>query len=82
MQLRKIVKTRGNYPTEEAATTLLYLALRNIAAKWQRRNHDWKAAMPYLSMPFGSRFTGHSRSPHRPHTHSNPHRPYLEILHG
>ena len=60
MQLRKIVKTRGHFPTDEAATKLLYLALRNIKAKWQRGNHAWKAAMPYLAMLFGSRFTDHT----------------------
>ena len=60
MQLRKIVKTRGHFPTDEAATKLLYLALRNIKAKWQRGNHAWKAAMPYLAMLFGSRFTNHA----------------------
>ena len=60
MQLRKIVKTRGHFPTDEAATKLLYLALRNITAKWRRGNHAWKAAMPYLAMLFGSRFTNHA----------------------
>jgi putative transposase len=60
MQLRKIVKTRGHFPTDEAATKLLYLALRNIATKWRRGNHAWKAAMPYLALLFGSRFTDHA----------------------
>ena len=30
MQLRKIIKTRGHFPSDEAATKLLWLALRNI----------------------------------------------------
>lgn len=60
MQLRKIVKTRGHFPTDEAATKLLYLALRNIAEKWRRGNHAWKDAMPYLGMLFGTRFTDHA----------------------
>jgi transposase-like protein len=60
MQLRKIVKTRGHFPTDEAATKLLYLALRNIAVKWRRGSHAWKAAMPYLGMLFGTRFTDHA----------------------
>ena len=33
-QLRKIIKTRGHFPTDEAATKTLWLALRNITAKW------------------------------------------------
>ncbi|MCP3713797.1 IS256 family transposase, partial [Paraburkholderia sp. CNPSo 3274] len=35
-RLRKIVKTRGHFPTDEAATKLLWLALRNITADWSR----------------------------------------------
>lgn len=34
MALRKIIKTRGSFPNEEAAIRLLYLALRNHAKKW------------------------------------------------
>jgi putative transposase len=60
MQLRKIVKTRGHFPTDEAATKLLYLALRNIIAKWKRGSHAWKAAMPHLGLLFGTRFTDHA----------------------
>jgi len=60
MQLRKIVKTRGHFPTDEAATKLLYLALRNITVKWRSSSHAWKGAMPYLAMLFGSRFTDHT----------------------
>src|SRR5881392_2418106 len=32
-QLRKIIKTRGHFPTDDAATKLIWLALRNITAK-------------------------------------------------
>jgi putative transposase len=34
MTLRKIIKTRGSFPNEEAAMKLLYLALKNVAKKW------------------------------------------------
>jgi putative transposase len=33
-QLRKIIKTRGHFPTDEAATKLIWLALRNITTDW------------------------------------------------
>jgi putative transposase len=59
MQLRKIIKSRGHFPTDEAATKLLYLALRNIHTKWQRGNHAWQGAMSHFSMLFGPRFTNH-----------------------
>ena len=35
-QLRKIIKTRGHFPNDDAATKLIWLALRNITAKWER----------------------------------------------
>jgi putative transposase len=34
MSLRKIIKTRGSFPTEDAAIKLLYLALRNVSKNW------------------------------------------------
>ena len=32
--MRKIIKTRGSFPNEEAALKLLYLAIQNLIAKW------------------------------------------------
>ncbi len=40
-QLRKIIKTRGHFPSDEAAAKLIWLALRNITARWSRSAHDW-----------------------------------------
>ncbi|VVM06961.1 hypothetical protein MAMC_01378 [Methylacidimicrobium cyclopophantes] len=37
MQLRKVLKTRGHFPNDEAAAKLIYLALRNITKKWKIR---------------------------------------------
>jgi putative transposase len=37
--LRKIIKTRGSFPSEESALKLLYLALQNISAKWEAVQH-------------------------------------------
>lgn len=56
-RLRKIVKTRGHFPTDEAATKLLWLALRNITADWSRAAHDWKAAMNQFAILYEDRFT-------------------------
>ncbi len=44
-QLRKIIKARGHFPTDDAATTLIWLALRNTTDDWRRAAHDWKTAM-------------------------------------
>lgn len=57
MQLRKIIKTRGHFPTDEAAIKLLWLALRNVLAKPGRSAHDWKATMNQFAILFGERFT-------------------------
>jgi putative transposase len=34
MTLRKLIKTRGSFPSEEAALKLLYMGLKNVAKKW------------------------------------------------
>lgn len=57
MQLRKIIKTRGHFPTDEAAIKLLWLALRNVLSKSVRATFDWKAAMNQFAILFGDRFT-------------------------
>jgi putative transposase len=57
MQLRKIIKTRGHFPTDDAATKLLYLALRNIMAMWKTAGREWRVALPHFAILFGDRFT-------------------------
>jgi putative transposase len=56
-QLRKIIKTRGHFPTDEAATKLIWLALRNITKKWDRGANYWKAAMAQFAILYEERFT-------------------------
>jgi len=56
-QLRKIIKTRGHFPNDEAATKLIWLALRNITAKWARGPIHWRAAMNQFAILYESRFT-------------------------
>jgi len=55
-QLRKIIKTRGHFPNDEAATKLIWVALRNITADWSRAAHDWKMAMNQFAILFEDRF--------------------------
>jgi putative transposase len=54
MSLRKIIKTRGSFPSEEAAMKLLYLALRNVIAKWQTIQY-WREALNYFQTLWGER---------------------------
>jgi putative transposase len=55
MSLRKVTKTRGSFPNDEAMFKLLYLALNNIAKKWTMPIRDWKAAMNRFSILFEDR---------------------------
>lgn len=55
--LRKIIKTRGSFPTDEAALKLLYLAIKNAGLRW-RRAVAWTEAMSQFTIVFGDRFPG------------------------
>jgi transposase-like protein len=57
MQLRKIIKTRGHFPSDEAAIKLLWLALRKVLAKRVKPTHDWRPVMSQFAVLFGPRFT-------------------------
>ncbi|WP_259675630.1 transposase, partial [Burkholderia pseudomallei] len=57
MQLRKIVKNRGHFPSDEAASKLLYLALRNIEKDWKMPPITWRQAVNQFAILFGERFT-------------------------
>jgi putative transposase len=54
MSLRKIIKTRGSFPGEEAAMKLLYLALRNVIARWDTIQ-GWKEALNHFQILWGER---------------------------
>jgi len=58
--LRKIIKTRGSFPNDEAALKLLYLAIKNAGMRW-RRSIEWTAAMGQFAIQFGDRFPGTAR---------------------
>jgi putative transposase len=57
-QLRKIIKTRGHFPSDDAATKLIWLALRNITSDWGRPSRDWKEAMNQFAILYEDRFIG------------------------
>ena len=56
MQLRKVLKTRGHFPSDEAATKLIYLVLRGITKKWKNPPVTWKLAATQFALRFGQRF--------------------------
>lgn len=55
MSLRKIIKNRGSFPSDEAAVKLLYLALQNISRKWTMPIKEWKAALNRFAIIFEDR---------------------------
>ena len=55
--LRTAIRSRGHFPNDEAATKLLYLALRGVSRKWKNAQREWTAAMTQFVMMFGDRFS-------------------------
>ena len=53
-QLRKAVKTKGHFPTEDAARKLLYLAIHNAVPQWTR-TRSWTKALLAFKIQFGDR---------------------------
>jgi putative transposase len=58
--LRKIIKTRGSFPNDEAALKLLFLAIRNAGVHW-KRPVEWTAAMGQFAILFEDRFPASAR---------------------
>jgi putative transposase len=52
-QLRKVIKTKGHFPDEDATTKVLFLALRNIEKKWSRPALNWHRIFNQLIIFFG-----------------------------
>jgi transposase-like protein len=53
-QLRKAIKTKGHFPSEDAARKLIYLALQNAVPAWTR-TRNWTVALLAFKIHFGDR---------------------------
>lgn len=53
-QLRKAIKTKGSFPTEDSARKLVYLVLQNATPQWTR-TRNWTAALLAFKIHFGDR---------------------------
>ena len=53
-QLRKAIKTKGHFPTEDAARKLIYLAITNAVPAWTR-TRNWTVALLAFKIHFGDR---------------------------
>jgi putative transposase len=54
--LRRVIKNRGSFPSDESALKLLYLALQNLSQKWTMPVKDWRAALNQLAILFEGRW--------------------------
>lgn len=54
-QIRKITKTKGAFPSEQALMKLMYLVIQNISKKWTMPIHNWGMALSQLYVKFGDR---------------------------
>lgn len=55
-QVRKAVQKRGHFPSDKAATKLMFLALRNAEAKWKNPPIAWQQAKAQFAIHFEDRF--------------------------
>ena len=55
MSLRKVTKTRGSFPNDDAIFKILYLALKNASKKWTMPIRNWKEAMNHFAILFENR---------------------------
>ena len=55
--LRRAVRARGHFPTDEAALKLLYLVLNRSEKAWKMGPREWVMAKAQFAVIFGERFT-------------------------
>jgi transposase-like protein len=53
-QLLKALKTKGSFPSEDAARKLIYLAIQNAVPQWTR-TRGWTKALLAFKIQFGDR---------------------------
>lgn len=54
--LRKSVKNRGHFPSEDAVMKVLYLAIKGVSKKWTMPIKNWKFALNQFAIKFSDRF--------------------------
>ena len=56
-KLRRAVRARGHFPTDEAAMKLLFLVLNRAEREWRMPAREWAMAKAQFAVLFGERFT-------------------------
>ena len=60
-KIRRAVRTRGHFPSDEAASKLLYLVFDHAAEAWKRPPREWFEAKTQFAVIFGERFVAGMR---------------------
>lgn len=55
-KLRRAVRARGHFPSDDAATKLLYLILNRSEKEWKMPPREWSMAKAQFAVLFGERF--------------------------
>ncbi len=58
VQLRKVTKKRGAFPTDDSVRKILYLAINRVSKRWSMPVRDWPAALNFFSTAFEGRVPG------------------------
>jgi putative transposase len=53
--IRKVIKTKGVFPSEDSVLKIFYLALENISKKWTMPIRNWNAALNQFAIKFAER---------------------------
>ena len=56
-KLRRAVRARGHFPSDDAALKLLFLALNRTEKEWTMPPREWSMAKAQFAVLFGERFT-------------------------
>lgn len=55
-KIRRAVRTRGHFPSDEAAAKLIYLTLNATSTEWKRAVREWHMVKSQLAIMFENRF--------------------------
>jgi putative transposase len=53
--IRKVIKTKGHFPSDKAALKLTYMVIRNAEKTWGRKTRDWAVALQQFAIYFEER---------------------------
>ena len=54
-QLRKVLRPKGHFPTDDSVIKILYLAIQRAQVKWKPSKALWRAALAHFAIVFENR---------------------------